>query len=127
MNDDKREELKREWTAQDKILSYTDWLQDELIKARQASAKQAAEPERELKELREWKQSAMRRLAKSEKLKQILPPKYWGWDVYDATLDHIAELESKEANLADYAKRYFDSFDLYRNALAQRNGRCNSS
>jgi hypothetical protein len=49
----------------------------------------AATPADELQRLRDWKESAMKQLAKSEKLMEVLPPKYWGWDVYDAAIDCI--------------------------------------
>lgn len=55
--------------------------------------------QKELRELRDWKESAMVQLAKSDRLRELLPDRYWGWDVYDATVAEIKALQAlrKEA------------------------------
>jgi hypothetical protein len=53
---------------------------------------------KELQYLRDWKESAMKQLGKSDALRDILPiADYWGWDIYDAAIDYIKKLrEAKE-------------------------------
>lgn len=51
--------------------------------------------------LRDWKESALKSLAKSEKLHKLLPAKYLGWDVYEAA---EAELTTLRAALAQMEK-----------------------
>lgn len=46
------------------------------------------------KQLEAWKESAMIQLNKAEKLKDVLPSKYLGWDVYEASIDYIKSLKN---------------------------------
>jgi hypothetical protein len=74
---------------------------DDGKRASSAPAPVPAKPsdiEREVKELRGWKDSAMVQLGKADKLRAMLPTRgYWGWDVYDATADYIEKLKSGAA------------------------------
>lgn len=51
---------------------------------------------RELQELRDWKESALQALAKSDGLYEVLREhgEYLGWDVHDAAVDLIRKLKA---------------------------------
>lgn len=83
-------------------LADSDWAQArEFVDAAVCHAARPAEiPENlatdeALRQLRAWNQLAMNQLAKADKLKELLPAKYLGWDVYEAIVDHVNSLSAR--------------------------------
>jgi hypothetical protein len=74
----------------------------------QALRAENTELRKQIVSLTEWKESAMRQLSKSEKLKAILPSKYLGWDVYEATVDYVVSLTQELAAERNHLKNAVD-------------------